>query len=73
MWLKCLVLHSCPRVDFPSTFTRHITSVNGENKKNFKFILALTKYYYVTINFDFWMSKGAYDVFALVINFFGSA
>jgi hypothetical protein len=25
--------------------------------------------FFATFNFDLWMSKGAYDVFALVINF----
>jgi hypothetical protein len=27
---------------------------------------------YVTISFDLWMSKGAHDIFILVINFLGS-
>ncbi len=29
------------------------------------------KCYYVITNFDLWMSKGAHDVFALVINILG--
>ncbi len=26
---------------------------------------------FTTINFDLWMSKGAYDIFSFVINFVG--
>jgi hypothetical protein len=40
--------------------------------KEFYVFLTLEKYQYVTISFDIWMSKGAYDVFALVTNFLGS-
>jgi len=32
-------------------------------------LLALAKCYYATTNFDLWMSKGANDVFELMINF----
>jgi hypothetical protein len=30
---------------------------------------ALAYYFSITTSFDFWVSKGAYDVFALMINF----
>jgi hypothetical protein len=30
---------------------------------------ALAKCHFVTASFDLWMSKGTYDLFALVINF----
>jgi hypothetical protein len=32
-------------------------------------ILELSQCVSTTTNFDLWMSKGAYDIFALVINF----
>jgi hypothetical protein len=35
-------------------------------------LLALVECHYATIRFDFWMSKGAYDVFMLIIIFLGS-
>ncbi len=35
------------------------------------FLLKLTNCIYVTISFDLWMSKGAHDIFALVMNFLG--
>ncbi len=34
--------------------------------------LALVKCHFIINNFDFWISKGAYDVFTLIINFLGS-
>jgi hypothetical protein len=32
----------------------------------------LIDFIYVTISFDLWMSKGAHDIFVLVIHFLGS-
>jgi hypothetical protein len=32
---------------------------------------ALVDCYYIIASFDLWMSKGAYDIFALVIKFLG--
>jgi hypothetical protein len=43
-----------------------------EKYKEFYVFLALEKYHYANTSFDIWMSKGACDVFALVINFLGS-
>ncbi len=34
--------------------------------------LALVDCFSTTVSFDLWMSKGAYDVFALMINFLSS-
>jgi hypothetical protein len=31
----------------------------------------LVKYYFVIASFDLWSSKGAHDIFALMINFLG--
>jgi hypothetical protein len=33
-------------------------------------LLVLADYYSIITSFDLWMSKGAYDIFALVINSF---
>jgi hypothetical protein len=41
-----------------------------EKIKQLYVLFALANYYSV-IGFDLWMSKGAYDIFALVINFLG--
>jgi hypothetical protein len=35
-------------------------------------VLTLVERYFATTSFDFWMSKEAYDVFALVINILSS-
>jgi len=59
MWLKCLVLQLCPHVQFPF-------------QKLFYVVLPLLyDYCCATTSFDLWMSKGAHDVFALVISFLG--
>ncbi len=43
-----------------------------EKFKQLYVLLALVDYcYYVTTSFDLWMSKWAYDIYALVINFLG--
>jgi hypothetical protein len=52
-------------------FTRHITKVSGEDKLIIC-CFALAKCYSTTTNFNLWMSKRTYDVFALVINFLNS-
>jgi hypothetical protein len=43
-----------------------------KKSKEFYVFLVLKEYHYATASFDIWMSKGAYDVFALVINLLGS-
>jgi hypothetical protein len=40
-----------------------------EKTKQLYVLLALAKCYFVIASFDLWMSKDAYDVFTLVINF----
>ncbi len=51
-------------------FTRDIAMVSGEKKSN------LCSFYIgrmsTTTSFDLWMSKEAYDVFTLIINFLGN-
>ncbi len=47
-------------------FTRDITKVSGENEF---FLTTLAECHSTIVSFDLWMSKGAYDVFELVIKF----
>ncbi len=70
-WLKRFIMHLCPRVVFPSRkmFSQEVL-VNLVKKTKQKYVLPkLKQCYYVIVSFDLWMSKGAHDVFALVINF----
>jgi hypothetical protein len=71
MWLKHLILYLCPKLNFPSKrqFSQDILQGLVEKKNELYVFPALAKCHYATTNFDLWMSKGAYDVFALVINF----
>jgi len=72
-WLKIFSLHLCPRVVLPfrKQFSKEILSKLVEKIKQLYVLLALVDFYYVTTSFDLWMSKGAYDIYALVINFLG--
>jgi hypothetical protein len=71
--LKIFSLHLCPRVVLPfrRPFSRNILSKLVEKIKQLYVLLALADCYYVTTSFDLWMSKGAYDIHALVIKFLG--
>jgi hypothetical protein len=42
-----------------------------EKTKQLYVLPTLVVCYYVIASFDLWMSKEAYDIFALVINFLG--
>jgi len=42
-----------------------------EKTKQLYVLLTLVDYYSIIINFDMWMSKRAYDILSLVINFLG--
>jgi hypothetical protein len=41
-----------------------------QKTKQMYVLLVLADYYFIIASFGLWMSKGAYDNFALVINFF---
>jgi hypothetical protein len=43
---------------------------NGKKKETYVLHL-LEKYHFIIASFDLWMSKGAYDVFALIIIYLG--
>jgi hypothetical protein len=71
IWLKRLVMHLCPRVVFPprKAFSQEVL-VDLMEKAKEEYVLPKLKHCYSTIaSFDLWMSKGAHDVFALVISF----
>jgi len=71
MWFKCLILHLCPKLNFLSIrqFSQDILPRLVEKTNQLYVFFAFAKCHYVIVSFDIWMSKGAYDVFALVINF----
>ncbi len=56
---------------FRKPFSREILSKLVEKIKQLYVLLALAYCYYVTTSFDLWMSKGAYDIYALVIKILG--
>jgi hypothetical protein len=65
-------MHLCARVVFPSRkmFSQEVSIDLVEKMKQKYYVLfKLKQCYSVTTNFDFWMSKGEHDVFALVISF----
>ncbi len=71
MWLKCLILCLCPKLNFPSIrqFSQEIL-LGLVQKTNQHYVFhTLVDCFFTIASFDLWMSKGAYDVFALVINF----
>jgi hypothetical protein len=74
IWLKHSVLCICPKLNFPSKrqFSQDILPRLLEKTNQLYVVLALAKCYVITTKFDLWMSKGTYNVFALVINFLSS-
>ncbi len=71
MWLKHLIFCLCPKLNFPSKrqFSLKLFPRLIEKKSQQYVILALVACFSTTTSFDIWMSKGTYDVFALVIIF----
>ncbi len=71
VWLKHLVLQLCPPVQFLSRklFSNTILLKLVEKTKGIYVFPLLNDYNYSIASFDFWMSKGAHDVFILVIIF----
>jgi hypothetical protein len=74
MWLKRLILHLCPKLNFLSKnqFLQEILLRLVKKTNQLYVVHALAKCHYATTSFDLWMFKGACDVFALVINFLSS-
>jgi len=71
IWLKCLVMQLWHFVVFP--FKKNLEDLPNlvKKKKQTYVLLILAKCVFTTTSFDLCMSKGAYNVFALVINFLG--
>jgi hypothetical protein len=69
-WLNKFNLHLCPKVvlSFRKQFSREILPQLVEKTKQVYVLPSLADCYFVT-SFDLWMSKWAYDIFALVIIF----
>jgi hypothetical protein len=74
VWLKGLVLQLCPCVQFlfQKLFSNTILLELVEKTKETYVLPLLNDYSCVIASFDLWMSKGAHDVFILVIIFLGS-
>jgi hypothetical protein len=71
MWLKCLIFHLYPKLNFPSRnqFSQDILLGLVKKINQLYVVPTLAKCHSVTTSFDLWMFKGACDLFALVINF----
>jgi hypothetical protein len=71
IWLKCLIMHLCPRIVFPSRkmfSQKNLVDLMEKTKEEYV-LLKLNECYYATTSFYLWMSKNAHDIFALVISF----
>ncbi len=70
-WLKCLVMHLCPKIVFPSRkmFSQEVLVDLMEKTKEEYVLTKFKQFYFAIVSFDLWMSKGAHVVFALVIKF----
>ena len=71
MWLRQFALRRDPRVVFPSckSLTEDVLLAMVEHTLKTIVRPALSACCTVTATFDLWMSKGAQDTFALVVNF----
>jgi len=73
VWLKYSVLQLCPHVQFPfrKLFSNTILLKLVEKTKKTYVLPLLNDCSCTTASFDLSISKGAHDVFVLVINFLG--
>ena len=74
IWLQRMALRLCPRIVFPSrkVFTDEVLPTLVERTLQVYVLPALDSCISAGASFDLWMSKGAYDVFGLVVNFVNS-
>ncbi len=63
-----MILCYCPCVNFPSQ-SNLVEHVLLEMVQKTMDLHVLPSFATITIIFDFWMSKGGVDIFALVINY----
>jgi len=71
IWFKCLILHLFPKVVLffrKKCFQEILLNLVGKTKQVYV-LPKLTNYISTIARFYMWMSKGALDIFALVINF----
>jgi hypothetical protein len=70
-WLKRFILQLNLQTIFPSRkiFSSDILFTLVHKSKEDYVVFELSQCVSVTTSFNLWMSKGAYDIFALVINF----
>jgi len=54
---------------YKNFFTRDFVKLGSKNKRCLCFTKTFSNCMLATTCFDLWMSKGTYDIFALVINF----
>jgi hypothetical protein len=66
-WLSLVV---CSNVELKFVSIISFTWFGGNTKQKYV-IPKLKECYFATPSFDLWMSNGAHDVFALVMNFLG--
>jgi len=71
IWFKCLILHFCFTIVFPSRkqFSHEILPNLVEKMKQMYVLPKSIDCIYATSNFHLWMSKDAHDIFAHVISF----
>jgi hypothetical protein len=74
IWFKCAILHLRPQVVFllKKQFSHEILLKLVEEMKQVYVLPKLRDCIYATTSFELWMSNGAHDIFALVINFLRS-
>jgi hypothetical protein len=69
-----LILHLCPELKFPSRvqISQEILPGLVEKIGQMYVLPTLIKCHFAIASFDMWMSEKTYDVFTLVINFWGN-
>jgi hypothetical protein len=74
VWFKHLILHLSPKVVFffRKQFSQETLPNLVEKTKEVYVLPKLTNCIFAITSFDIWMSKGAHDIFVLVINLLGS-
>jgi hypothetical protein len=70
VWFKHPILYLCPFLLKNKNSHEILLKLVKETKQ--VYVLPKLEDYIFTRSFDLWMSKGAHDIFTLVINFLGS-
>jgi hypothetical protein len=73
VWFKPLILHLCPQVVFFSKKKiSHDILPKLEEKNKISICFIKIGKLHIATSVNLWISKGAHDIFALLINFLGS-